>query len=234
MALQGSGWNPSGLRDLAGRVGSSADRQIEKLTGPSNMCDIRLMRSVIWGHTWQDSLSTWFPSGPSRLRTRMYRLGSSADHRAGPAGCSYSIMSQDPCSNDSLVKAVQFDSIGRMASVLSQLCPAESLDRSSLRSLVSLCSLSRKPVGKSGLQWLNQLTGMPYLALRACRQCHLKVPLSSAELRREGIRADDGLTRGQQKQRQALSHDFQVLTNKGYKPFFRGSQLKYYKERQAG
>ena len=34
--------------------------------------------------TWHDSLSTCEPSGAIRLSTRMYRLGSSADHRAGP------------------------------------------------------------------------------------------------------------------------------------------------------
>jgi len=34
--------------------------------------------------TWHDSLSTCEPSGAIRLSTKMYKLGSSADHRAGP------------------------------------------------------------------------------------------------------------------------------------------------------
>ena len=38
---------------------------------------------------------------------------------------------------------------------------------------------------------------------------------------------DDCLTRQQQKERQGLTTDFQTLQEKGYKPFFRGSQLKY-------
>lgn len=47
-------------------------------------------------HTWHDSLSTCDPSGAIRLSTKMYRLGSSADHRAGPELPS-SIILQEPC-----------------------------------------------------------------------------------------------------------------------------------------
>ena len=47
--------------------------------------------------TWQDSLSICEPSGPIRLSTSMYRFGSSADHRAGPA-LPCCIISQHPCS----------------------------------------------------------------------------------------------------------------------------------------
>ena len=47
------------------------------------------------------------------------------------------------------------------------------------------------------------------------------------QLKPAGINWDDYLTRHQQKERQALTADFQTLRGKGYKPFFRGSQLKY-------
>ena len=46
------------------------------------------------------------------------------------------------------------------------------------------------------------------------------------ELRQTGIRVDDDITRLQQQQRQELDDDFKILKAKGYKPFFRGSQLK--------
>ncbi len=48
------------------------------------------------------------------------------------------------------------------------------------------------------------------------------------ELRAKGIRVDDDLTRAQQQQRENLSDDFSALKRKGHKPFFRGSELKYY------
>ena len=47
------------------------------------------------------------------------------------------------------------------------------------------------------------------------------------ELKSAGIKWDDYLTRQQQKERQGLTTDFQTLREKGYKPFFQGSQLKY-------
>ena len=47
-------------------------------------------------------------------------------------------------------------------------------------------------------------------------------------LRQAGIRCDDYLTRQQQQERQVLSEDFTALKAKGHKPFFRGSELKYY------
>ena len=47
------------------------------------------------------------------------------------------------------------------------------------------------------------------------------------QLKPAGINWDDYLTRQQQKERQALTADLQSLRRKGYKPFFRGSQLKY-------
>ena len=56
--------------------------------------------------TWQDSLSTCEPSGAMRLSTRMYKLGSSADQRAGPASpCC--IMSQEPCTAHTLYASAQ-------------------------------------------------------------------------------------------------------------------------------
>ena len=42
-----------------------------------------------------------------------------------------------------------------------------------------------------------------------------------------GLRYDDDLTRLQQQQRQELSADFNILKSKGYKPFYRGSSLKF-------
>ncbi len=48
------------------------------------------------------------------------------------------------------------------------------------------------------------------------------------ELRAKGIRVDDDLTRAQQQQRENLSDDFSALKRKGHKPFFRGSEMKYY------
>ena len=47
------------------------------------------------------------------------------------------------------------------------------------------------------------------------------------QLKPAGIKWDDYLTRQQQKERQGLAADLQTLREKGYKPFFRGSQLKY-------
>lgn len=48
----------------------------------------------------------------------------------------------------------------------------------------------------------------------------------SKDFRAVGVRLDDDLTRLQQQQRQALNDDFQLLKNKGCKPFFRGAQLR--------
>ncbi len=48
------------------------------------------------------------------------------------------------------------------------------------------------------------------------------------ELRAKGIRVDDDFTRAQQQQRENLSDDFSALKRNGHKPFFRGSELKYY------
>ena len=47
------------------------------------------------------------------------------------------------------------------------------------------------------------------------------------DLREAGIRIDDDLTRKQQDERQTFDSDFKQLKVKGYKPFFRGSQLRY-------
>ena len=47
-------------------------------------------------------------------------------------------------------------------------------------------------------------------------------------IRQSGVRIDDDLTRLQQQERQTLDSDFRQLKAKGYKPFFRGSQLKYH------
>lgn len=60
-------------------------------------------------HTWHDSLSTCDPSGAIRLSTKMYRLGSSADHRAGPELPS-SIMLQEPCRPTNLLKGLSMHS----------------------------------------------------------------------------------------------------------------------------
>ena len=46
----------------------------------------------------------------------------------------------------------------------------------------------------------------------------------SKEFRAAGIRPDDDLTKSQQKQRNDLSGDFQLL-KRGYRPYFRGSRL---------
>ena len=54
----------------------------------------------------------------------------------------------------------------------------------------------------------------------------------SSDLRVEDIRIDDDLTRKQQQEREELSNDFVCLKAKGYRPYFRGSQLKYcYKDK---
>ena len=47
------------------------------------------------------------------------------------------------------------------------------------------------------------------------------------QLKPAGIKWDDYLTRQQQKERQGLDTDLQTLREKGYMPFFQGSQLKY-------
>jgi len=51
---------------------------------------------------------------------------------------------------------------------------------------------------------------------------------TAKDLRAKGIRVDDDLTRAQQQERESLSDDFSGLKRKGHKPFFRGSELKYY------
>lgn len=51
---------------------------------------------------------------------------------------------------------------------------------------------------------------------------------TAKDLRARGIRVDDDLTRAQQQERESLSDDFSSLKRKGHKPFFRGSELKYY------
>ena len=55
-----------------------------------------------------------------------------------------------------------------------------------------------------------------------------KQELTAGGVEFNGIRVDDDLTRLQQQERQSLSDDFSSLKNKGHKPFFRGSELKYY------
>ena len=47
------------------------------------------------------------------------------------------------------------------------------------------------------------------------------------QLKPAGVKWNDYLTRQQQKERQGLTTDFQTLQRQGFKPFFRGSQLKY-------
>ena len=47
------------------------------------------------------------------------------------------------------------------------------------------------------------------------------------QLKPARIKWDDYLTRQQQEEQPALTADFQTLRDKGYKPFFQGSQLKY-------
>ena len=46
-------------------------------------------------------------------------------------------------------------------------------------------------------------------------------------LKPTGVKWDDYLTRQQQSERRSLATDFQALKTKGYKPFYRGSVLKY-------
>ncbi len=52
-------------------------------------------------------------------------------------------------------------------------------------------------------------------------------------MRKEGLRVDDDLTRLQQEERSALDPDFKSFKTKGYKHFFRGSQLMYYHNDKA-
>lgn len=49
----------------------------------------------------------------------------------------------------------------------------------------------------------------------------------SKQFRQAGLRFNYDLTRLHQQERMNLSDDFQALTSKGHKPFFRGSVLKY-------
>lgn len=51
--------------------------------------------------------------------------------------------------------------------------------------------------------------------------------LKHAKELKPGIKWDDYLTRQQQKERQVLAADLHALRTKGFRPFFRGSQLKY-------
>ena len=46
-------------------------------------------------------------------------------------------------------------------------------------------------------------------------------------LKEVGLRYDDDLTRLQQKQRQDMCTDFDILKSNGHKPFYRGSSLKF-------
>ncbi len=55
----------------------------------------------------------------------------------------------------------------------------------------------------------------------------------SKQLRQKGLRLDDWLTELQQKERGTLNADFQILKEKGYKPFFRGSILMYRRNDKA-
>ena len=50
---------------------------------------------------------------------------------------------------------------------------------------------------------------------------------ASSRLRAAGIRLDEDLTPKQMQGRRDLSSDFQRLKSRGYKPFFRGTTLKY-------
>ncbi len=50
------------------------------------------------------------------------------------------------------------------------------------------------------------------------------------DFRHAGIRPDDDLSRPQQQERHNLDSDLQQLKTKSYKPFFRGSQLRYYSD----
>lgn len=56
---------------------------------------------------------------------------------------------------------------------------------------------------------------------------HLFLKYAKA-LRQAGFRVDDDLTRLQQDERRSLDADFNTLKSKGYRPFFRGSQLQYF------